>query len=286
MKILVTGALGMLGAELVRFLKTQPTVTGIVQRDIDDLPIEQEKVVVPEVKEIAPDLLINCAAYTDVDGCESKHALAVAANAAGPGNLAKAVSACGARLIHISTDFVFDGKKTAPYTEEDAPNPLSVYGRSKLEGERLIAEHCGDYAILRTAWLYGEHGKNFVDTITRLGREKEELKVVSDEIGSPTWTHDLVEAIWAVVTHPACTGVFHASNSGHCSRFEQAQRIVGLTGGTAVVRPTTAEEYGLPAPRPSSVILDTTKLTRATGYRMRNWEVAMGEYLAKAGDKS
>ncbi|MEW6360126.1 MAG: dTDP-4-dehydrorhamnose reductase [Planctomycetota bacterium] len=285
MKILVTGALGMLGTELVGFLKTQPAVTGIIQRDIDDLPIEQENVVVPAVQELAPDLIINCAAYTDVDGCERKHALAVAVNAAGPGNLAKAAAACKARLIHISTDFVFDGKKTDPYTEDDEPNPLSVYGRSKLEGERLVAQHCENHAILRTAWLYGQHGKNFVDTIARLGREKDELNVVTDEVGSPTWTRDLVEAIWAVAARTECKGIFHASGRGHCSRFEQAKRIVQLTGGKAAVKPTTAAEYGLPAPRPACVILDTSRLTRTTGCAMRPWEEALGEYLKTAGDR-
>ena len=284
MKILVTGALGMLGRELVGFLRDQPTVQQIIERDIDDLPIEQENVVGEAVRAIAPDLLINCAAYTNVDGCEENRDLAFAANAAGPANLAKAAAACAARLLHISTDFVFDGAQTDPYVETDEPRPISVYGESKLEGERLVAEHCPDHAILRTAWLYGQHGKNFVDTMIRLGREKEEISVVGDEIGSPTWAHDLVLAVWAVASRPECRGVYHASNSGSCSRVEQTRKIFDLIGSTTRVVPTTAAEYGLPAARPAHAVLDTTKLTRDTdGFTMRPWDTALTDYLRSIG---
>lgn len=282
MRLLVTGALGMLGKELVELLKRQPEAIEIVERDIGDLPIEQENVVLRSVREIAPEVIVNCAAYTNVDGCETNRDLAFAVNATGPGNLAKAATACSARFIHISTDFVFDGEKRDPYVESDPPKPLSVYGESKLDGEKQAAAHCRDAAVLRTAWLYGRHGKNFINTMLRLGREKEEITVVADEVGSPTWAADLAGAIWAVVKAGA-RGIYHATNRGACSRVEQAQKVFDLMGSKTRIKPTTAKEYGLPARRPAHAVLDGAKLARDTGYRMKAWDEALAEYLRSIG---
>ena len=183
---------------------------------------------------------------TDVDGCESKRDLAFAVNATAAGLVAAAAASLGALLIHLSTDFVFDGRKRAPYVEDDPPAPLSVYGQSKLAGERLVAERAGKWIIARTAWLYGRTRMNFVDRMLQLGLEKEELSVVTDQVGSPTWTRDLAAALIALAQSGE-TGIFHAANSGACSRYEQVKLMFECAGLRTRLRP--ADSSAFPARR-------------------------------------
>lgn len=282
-RALVIGAMGMLGREVMRSApdtgdgEDAIVVTGA---DIDEVDITDIQSVERLLDETTPDVIINCAAYTDVDACETERDTALAVNGAGPGNLAAAAAGREARLIHLSTDFVFDGDRDDPYGEEDEPSPVNAYGESKLEGERRIRQVGGDHAILRTAWLYGRHGKNFVDTIRRLAAERSEISVVTDQIGGPTWAADLAETLWLAAFHPM-QGVYHAVNSGSCSRFEWAREIVRLAGLDCVVQATTSESFPLPARRPACSILNTEKLFAATGHRMRSWRAALAEYLSE-----
>ena len=283
-RALVIGARGMLGREVMRSAPDAGDGEGgivVTGADIDEVDITDAESVKRLLGETAPDVIINCAAYTSVDGCETERDAAFAVNGAGAGNLAEAAAGRGARLIHVSTDFVFDGERDDPYDEEDEPHPVNAYGESKLEGERRIREIGGDHAVLRTAWLYGRHGSNFVDTIRRLAAERSELSVVADQIGGPTWAADLAETLWLAAFHPM-KGVYHAVNSGSCSRFEWAREIVRLAGLDCVVEATTSESFPLPARRPACSILNTEKLFAATGHRMRSWRAALAEYLREA----
>jgi dTDP-4-dehydrorhamnose reductase len=294
----------------------------VIAADIEEVDITDPGSVAALIHETAPHVIINCAAYTDVDGCESNREKAFAVNGVGAGNLAAAARACGARFIHISTDFVFDGEKDEPYDEADAPRPINAYGESKLDGERRVqaafatggqagggsvgipacapgrgsagipacapgrgsagipaCAPAGDWVILRTAWLYGRHGRNFVDTILRLGAQKPQISVVADQVGCPTYAADLAETIWRVA-QSRITGIFHAVNQGSCSRFEQAREIVRLAGLSAQVVATTSAAFPLPARRPACTILSTEKLVAATGHALRSWRAALAAYLA------
>lgn len=246
--------------------------------DLPELDIACPASVARAMKDNRPDVVVNCAAFTDVDGCESDAEGAFRANAEGPGVLAAACRERGALLLHISTDFVFDGRKGSPYTEEDEPNPLSVYARSKWEGEKAVAAAGGNWIVARTAWLYGLHGKNFVKTMLRLASEREELSVVADKAGSPTWTRDLAEALIALLLSGA-RGVYHCANAGACSRYEQVMETVKAAGLRTRVLPTDSSAFPLPAPRPDATPLDCSKLARDTGYAMRPWQEAIREYV-------
>jgi len=288
MEVLVTGANGMLGTELRRMLaertvpQAQPfagwTVTGV---DIGDFDVTSAQEVREHVLPLEPDVIVNCAAYTDVDGCESKRDLAFAANAEGARNLATVATECGARFIHISTDFVFDGAEAVAYTEADEPRPIQVYGESKLAGERFVFEACPRAVVLRTAWLYGQYGKNFVDQIVEIARERDELRVVHDQVGSPTWTVTLGGAILAAIEQNL-TGLYHATNAGGCSRYELATEALKLVGSPTEVIPISSDEWPRPAKVPGDATLDCSKLNRDSGYGMPPWEVALAQYLGSA----
>jgi len=236
------------------------------------------------LRDYAPDIIINCAAYTNVDRCEEHVDLAMSVNGSGPGFLAEVVKEIDAVLVHISTDFVFDGEKRKPYIEEDMPNPLSVYGKSKLEGEQQILQTgLKQYFIVRTSWLYGAGGNNFVETMIRLAKEKIELKVVADQHGSPTWTEDLAQAIFALL-QTSDYGIYHYSNDGECSWFDFANEIVVLARETqdlAVERilPIKTEDYPLPAKRPKYSIMSKEKIKRATGIHIPQWQDSLKSYL-------
>ena len=234
------------------------------------------------VQILRPNLVINCAAYTDVEGCEDPaNADAMRrGNVLIPQNLAMACGEREVRLVHVSTDYVYDGRKSVPYVEDDPVNPLSNYGRGKLEGEQAVMEAAGEQAIiLRTAWLYGPYGKNFVDTIRRLARERDELKVVDDQIGCPTYVDDLADAILRCGRLRA-TGVFHAVNDGSTSWFGLAKRIVKRLNLETQVHPCTTAEYPTKAARPANSVLSCDKLEAATGLRLRHWEEAVDDYLS------
>ena len=270
--ILVIGANGMLGRDIMDLVGDRGR--GV---DIDGIDITSLEYTERVLTAIRPSVVVNCAAYTDVDGCESNRETAMQVNGEGVAHLAMATRTIGARLVQVSTDYVFDGAKGTPYLEDDAPHPLSVYGESKLAGE-MNAIFNPDHLIVRTQWLYGLHGKNFVETMLRLGAERNELSVVDDQIGSPTWTVDLAHAILALI-EKGCHGVYHAANEGYCSWNAFAQAIFQETGMPVTVNAMTTEQLNRPARRPLLSPLDCGKLARDCGYRPQPWRDALRSYL-------
>jgi len=245
-------------------------------------PLEAKK----QLRALNPSLIINCAAYTDVDGCESNAGLAMHVNGDGPGVLAETAVEMGATLVHVSTDYVFDGTATRPYLEDETPAPRSVYGRSKLAGERAIqASELKRYYIVRTSWLYGPGGKNFVGTMVRLGSERDELRVVADQRGCPTYTGDLAKAIFALLKSSAPYGTYHFANRGECSWHEFAEAIlaeaarVGAPIVTKSVVPIGTEDYPLPAPRPAYSVLSKEKFEKATGMTAPDWRESLKTFF-------
>ncbi len=271
MRILLTGAGGQLGHDLQDALRAYE----LHSYDHASLDIADRDAVLREVERVRPQWVINAAAYNDVDGAETAVETAFAVNGAGPGNLAETAARVGARMVHISTDYVFDGRKGTPYTEDDAPNPLSVYARSKYEGEQRVLELGASACVLRTAWLYGRHGKNFVKTILAAAEKGRPLKVVADQVGSPTATADLAQAISQLIQTPA-RGLFHAVNAGACSRFEFAQAIVR---GAVEVLPITTAEAARPAPRPANSSLTSIRWQQSGLSPLRSWRSALGAFL-------
>jgi len=276
--ILVTGAQGMLGSDLGPLLAEHLAAGELIAVDIDELDITDEAEVREKVAAIGPAVIINCAAYTDVDGCEKERDLAFRVNADGPGLLARSAAEVGAVLVHLSTDFVFDGTKDEPYVEDDAPNPTSAYGESKLAGEEAVRAVAPEHLIVRTAWLYGRHGPNFVDTMLRLAEERAELRVVTDRTGSPTWTVQLAGALLALVKAGA-RGIYHAAGRGECTRYEWAGEALRLAGKGTKLLPATTDEFPRPAVRPAHSALNCEKLTRDTGYRFCPWHRALADYI-------
>jgi len=276
-RILVTGSHGMLGTDLMELLKSDSAVRA-AGADIGEVDIT-DAVSVEECLELEqPDIVVNCAAYTNVDGSESQEGTARAVNALGPELLARACEARKIRLVHVSTDYVFDGRKTAPYLPDDEPCPLGVYGRSKLAGERAVAVNCSNHLIVRTAWLYGAHGPNFVTTVLRLARERDCLRVVSDQVGSPTFAKDLARLLRALALTDA-VGITHATNTGSCAWYEFALEIVGLAGLDTPVQPISTAQYPTPARRPANSVLDCSRTDLLTGIERRHWRDALAEFI-------
>lgn len=270
--ILVVGANGMLGRDLMPLIGD--AARGV---DLDEIDITSLESTERILKTLKPEIVINCAAYTDVDGCETNVETAMQVNGEGVAHLAMVSREIGARLVHISTDYVFDGGKGAPYVEDDAPCPLGVYGESKLAGE-LNAAFNPDHLIIRTQWLYGIHGKNFVETMLRLAAEKDELSVVDDQIGSPTWTVDLSKAILALLKTDQ-KGIYHAANAGFCSWNGFAQAIFEESGIKILVKGMTTDELNRPARRPLYSTLDCGKLEKDSGFQPQSWRSALQSYL-------
>ncbi|MBS3757257.1 MAG: dTDP-4-dehydrorhamnose reductase [Desulfobacterales bacterium] len=285
MNVLITGARGQLGQDCAAVLGGRHRVTAV---DVDELDIVFAKAVDAAVQSLSPEIIVNCAAFTNVDACESQKDSAWRVNADGPANLAAAAAKTGARLIHISTDYVFDGQKPVPeaYTESDAPHPLSVYGKSKLEGEQRIMEKIDNHVILRTAWLYGLKGKNFIRTI--LGRVLNEpqnrLKIVNDQYGSPTWSRRLAMQIDRLLTTSAC-GIYHASSEGYCTWYELATALLKALDLSGRLSPCTTQEYPTPAPRPGNSILENNRLKTANLNVMNNWQADLQEFLGTHGQE-
>lgn len=272
--ILVVGANGMLGKDLMSLLGSR--ARGVDIEDVDITSLESTERV---LKTIHPSVVINCAAYTDVDGCETNEETAMQVNAEGVAHLAMASRMIGARLVQVSTDYIFDGSKGSPYLEEDPPNPLNIYGESKYAGE-LNALFNPDHLIVRTQWLYGLHGKNFVETMLRLAKEKDELSVVDDQIGAPTWTVDLAQAIIALIDNgKGLRGVYHAANAGSCSWNAFARAIFEEAGLSVIVNGMTTDQLNRPARRPLYSTLECEKLNRDTGFRLQPWRDALKMYL-------
>jgi len=280
--ILIVGSQGMLGREVVEVLQQDSWIQTfgggeIHACDIDEIDITDPQSIAQGFERFTAELLINCAAYTDVDGCETNRRQAFAVNGDGPGHLARACRAHHSKLIHISTDFVFNGRGDRPYQPEDPPDPISVYGQSKLAGERALQENIQDYIIVRTSWLFGKHGENFVSTICRLGQERPYLEVVDDQVGSPTYAVDLARALLHLAAAGA-RGIFHFSNEGHCTWYEFAGEIVRQFGLRTEIRPIRSEKLDRPALRPSWSVMDITRYKEATGQSVRRWQDALADY--------
>ena len=279
----VVGAKGMLGTDLVRLMLESGIAT--IPLDVPELDIRNMNSTMEVLAAFKPGLIINVAAVTDVDGCESNVEEAFSVNGYGAANVAEAARACGAFLIHMSTDYVFDGNKGSPYQESDSVNPLGVYGKSKAQGEAAISallpeSHC----IVRTQWLFGPHGKNFVEAILGAAQQREILKVVNDQQGSPTYSVDLAEAL-IKLGNIGATGVVHVTNSGQTTWYHFARRIVEQAAVKNVrVVPIKTEELGRPAPRPAYSVLDNARFVQITGAPLRNWEEALVEYLQRRSE--
>ena len=222
-----------------------------------------------------PQAVINCAAYTNVDGAESDEDRALALNGPAAGNVARAAAAAGAKIVHLSTDYVFDGTKTEPYVESDATNPQSAYGRTKLAGEHEVAAATPQHAIVRTAWLYGAGGPNFVETMLRLAGERDEVSVVTDQVGCPTWTGHLADALLELAERPD-TGVFHCAGAGTCSWYDFTVEIFDRAGVTCRVRPTTTEAFPRPARRPAFSVMVSERPETPV---LPPWQDALAAYL-------
>jgi dTDP-4-dehydrorhamnose reductase len=270
--ILVVGSKGMLGQELMGLLGESARGVDVGDIDITDLASVQRVLMT-----LKPRVVINAAAYTDVDGCESNAELALQVNGEGVAHLAMISKEIGAKLVQVSTDYVFDGRKGSPYQEDDAPAPLSVYGESKLAGEMNSCFN-PNHLIVRTQWLYGHAGKNFVETMLKLAAERSELTVVDDQIGSPTWTRDLALAIKALLDKD-CRGIYHAANAGFVSWNGFAREIFRLSNLKITVAPMTTEQLNRPAARPLYSTLDCGKLAADTGFVPEPWQEALKRYL-------
>jgi len=275
----------MLGRDLVEILRSSSRVDQhldweVFGWDIEEIDIQEEKNTVTKIESLRPNIVINIAAYTNVDGCESHDEKAFAINAEGMRHVALGALRCRAKVVYLSTDYIFDGKKREPYLEDDPPHPISVYGRSKLRGEQYVQEMVEDALIVRTQWLYGKYGDNFVASVLRQAREKKVLSIVNDQVGSPTYTIDLSRAISVLIQCDA-RGVFHVANSDLCTWFAFGQEILKLSGMEGVrIVPISSEECGRPATRPLYSVLNTEKLKRETGMTLRPWSEALKEYLS------
>ncbi|HPB05771.1 MAG TPA: dTDP-4-dehydrorhamnose reductase [Prolixibacteraceae bacterium] len=285
-KILVTGANGQLGNEIRRLCRNFPGLEFIFT-DVDMLDITNPDAVSVFMEASKPAIVVNCAAYTNVDGAEDDVKAARKVNALAPQVLAAACAMQEAFLIHISTDYVFDGEKGSPYNEEDETNPISVYGSSKLEGEEKIKTVFDNYLIIRTSWLYSEYGHNFMRTILALAKEKDKIEVISDQYGSPTYARDLANCIIDIIVKSILNpraylpGIYHYTNQGSCSWNEFAQEIINVAGiTTCEVVPITTDQYPHKAQRPRNSILDTTKVRSAFGIGIPNWKDSLRECLS------
>jgi|YelNatPaOPRAMG01_1025707.scaffolds.fasta_scaffold05647_5 dTDP-4-dehydrorhamnose reductase len=276
-RIVITGAGGMLATAVENALRHDFEVIALTEQQLD---ITRMDAVTQMTKDIKPNIIINAAAYTNVDKCEKEYEIARLVNGIAVGYLAKAAQSINAGIIHISTDYIFDGEKDGPYTEEDRPNPISMYGLSKLIGEQELLKYTSNYIILRTQWLYGENGKNFVDTIIQLAQEKDELQVVDDQYGSPTYTKDLAFMIKWFVEHPDIKGrILNFSNEGIVSWFGFAKQILKLAGIKTNVVPVDSNAFPRPAKRPHNSALDKTAIKRLTSLDIRPWYDALYEYI-------
>ena len=268
-KVLVTGAKGMLGKDLCPIL--EDSGYEVIETDIDTMDITDIFSVNSSIEKHKPDVVIHCAAYTNVDGAEADKDTAEKINSAGTENIAKICAKYDAELVYISTDYVFDGKKSEAYLPYDEPNPLNEYGLTKLKGEQAVQKYCEKYYIVRTSWLYGIHGKNFVETMISLAQTKKELNVVDDQIGCPTWTVELANAILKILDAGEY-GIYHACGSGSTSWCGFAKKIFELENIDVNIQPCATEEFPRPARRPKYSVMDNGKLCR-------KWETALKDYL-------
>lgn len=293
MKILITGASGQLGTEIQRQLKNGGSALGpvperlknatVIATDVAELDITDRDATIAFVRRHQPDTIISCAAFTNVDGCETNPEAAFKVNAIGASNLAQAAERINARLIHVSTDYVFRGEGDKPLDESERVDPKSVYGKTKALGEEYVKNFCHRYFIVRTAWLYGYAGKNFVKTIVNAGKKFGKLEVVNDQLGNPTNAEDLAHHILQLaVSHDY--GVYHCTGEGVCSWYEFASEIIRLSGVDATVAPCTSAEYSAKHPaaadRPAWSALENRMLACTVGNHMRDWKEALADFFA------
>jgi dTDP-4-dehydrorhamnose reductase len=288
MKILITGSNGQLGNALTSLLQNDNNSIGklpavyknceIVAVDVDKLDITDTDAVLKFVTDNKPDIIINCAAMTNVDGCEDNLELAEKINALGPENLAKAAESVGSKIIHVSTDYVFHGDATVPYVETDKCDPVTAYGISKYHGEQKVAAACKKHFVVRTSWLYGYLGNNFVKTIRRIAKEKGVLNVVNDQRGNPTNANDLAYHL-LLIGDTENYGIYHCTGSGECTWYDFACRIVEYSNIPCSVSPCSTEQSARKAKRPAFSSLRNLHLEETVGDKMRDWEVALKEYI-------
>ncbi|CCY24014.1 dTDP-4-dehydrorhamnose reductase [Brachyspira sp. CAG:484] len=268
MKILVTGANGMLGQDLCPILEDVGAF--VIETDVDTLDITDENAVTGAISDVHPDVVIHCAAYTNVDKAEEEPAQAELINVKGTENLAKICGKLEIPLVYISTDYVFDGSKKEPYKPDDLPNPINVYGKTKLAGEDAVKKYCNKYYIVRTSWLYGHYGRNFVETMLELAGQQKEVKVVDDQTGCPTWTVELANGILKLLSKPY--GTYHVCGSGSTSWHGFAQEIFNQTGLSVNLKPCKTEDFPRPAMRPQYSVMDNESLCRS-------WQAALHDYI-------
>ncbi len=264
-KTLILGAKGMLGIEVSNIF------SDATKWDIEELDVTDEKLVMEKITELKPELVINCTAYTNVDGCEDKKDFCFKINGEAVGYIAKACEKINSKLIHFSTDYVFDGAKKG-YNEDDKQNPINVYGESKFLGEKRLIENCKNYYLVRLSWLFGKHGKNFVEAILSMADEKPSLEVVDDQTGNPTYAVDVANKLKEIIDKPY--GIYHLTNSGYCSWNEFAKEILKLANIDKEVKPVKTVQLGRKAERPAYSILNNNKLED-----MRSWKEAIKAYM-------
>ncbi|MEA3466238.1 MAG: dTDP-4-dehydrorhamnose reductase [Thermodesulfobacteriota bacterium] len=288
-KIAIIGGNGMLAS---MFQHDVPAALDLHLFDLPEFDITNAEQICSILTALTPAVIINCAAFTQVDACETQQEIAFQVNGEGPGNLARVAQQLGAVLVHISTDFVFSGESATPYSEDDATEPCSIYGQSKLKGEQAIRNSgLTDYYIVRTSWLYGPNGGNFVETMIRLADERDELAIVADQSGTPTYTADLVTAIWSLIGASAdCNsvapyGIYHYSNAGVCTWYDFACEIINqlrnenTTLKVQQVKPITTDEYPVPAKRPVYSVMSKQKIVAATGMNIPPWQESLKMYF-------
>lgn len=283
MKTLITGANGQLGTELHEILEREFSGQTLYT-DVQELDLTNAKAVDSYVANNEITHIVNCAAYTAVDRAEEEKMLCAAVNTDAVKNLAMAADANGAKIIHISTDYVFDGTNHRPYRESDKVNPISQYGTTKRKGETLLLALAPQAIIIRTAWLYSAHGKNFVKTMLRLADSQPEIKVVCDQIGTPTFARDLARAVVKVLqSHQWVPGIYHFTDEGAASWYDFAKAIFRIAGKDVKVTPIPTEDYPTPASRPSYSILDRTRIKATYGIEIPHWEEALADCLRQLG---
>jgi len=278
LKILITGAKGQMGRALKKQFKDKAGYD-LVLTDLDEMDITDKRDVARVLEAKKPDVVINCAAHTKVDLCEDDKVNATMINVTGAENLAKASAAIGAKIIHLSTDYIFDGEGNAPYLEDSQTNPQSVYGHTKLKSEQVVLANNPKSFIIRTAWLYGE-GNNFVNTMLRLADHNEEIKVVNDQTGSPTSAKEVAKVIELLIETDEY-GIYNATCEGECTWYEFAVRIFELSGRDVAVKPCTTMQYVTRAKRPKYSVLENKKLHEKFGYSMLHWEDALKEFFGQ-----
>jgi dTDP-4-dehydrorhamnose reductase len=280
-KIVVTGSNGQLGREIRKAATSWPQFEFLFLSR-EDLSIDHAGETRDLFRNYQPQYVINCAAYTAVDKAEEEKELAFRVNGNAVGILAAVCKEQGARFIHISTDYIFDGSSKVPYREEDPPNPQSIYGASKLEGEKQAFEQNPDSIIIRTSWVYSEFGKNFVKTMLKLLQEKKEINVVNDQLGCPTYAADLAKLILFIISSQQWQkGIYHFSNEGVTSWYGFAEFIKELSGSNCKINPITTSQYPTPAKRPAYSVLDTTKIRQVYGASLKKWQDSLAECLVK-----